>query len=299
MNVQRWINAHILSSLNVHHCSYAFKEGSSILKCAARHSGAKWLVKMDVSGFFGSISEIQVYRVFRKLGYQPLISFELARLTTHPSGPNSSRYKMAHWRSHQHAGVIGHYRSAHIGYLPQGAPTSPMLSNVVMREADAEIEKFAKKVGMRYTRYSDDLTFSTTSNSSRAVALSLIQHVSKVLRSMGLEANPRKTVVAPPGSRKIVLGLLVHDNEPRLTRDFRDKLRQHLYYLNSLGPSKHAAARGFDSIWGMYRHIRGLIDFANLVDQSYAETMLKQLHQVKWPIDLSEVTFRKRAAMSS
>ena len=81
MQVQRWIAAHILNPLPVHHCSFAFKPGSSIIKCAARHTGARWLVKMDIAGFFSSISEIQVYRVFLSLGYQPLVAFELARLS--------------------------------------------------------------------------------------------------------------------------------------------------------------------------------------------------------------------------
>ena len=83
MMVQRWIATYILNPQPVHHCSFAFKPKASIVRCAARHVGARWLIKLDVAGFFGSITEIQVYRVFRSLGYQPLVAFELARLTTH------------------------------------------------------------------------------------------------------------------------------------------------------------------------------------------------------------------------
>jgi RNA-directed DNA polymerase len=74
MMTQRWIAHYILNSQAVHHCSFAFSPGASIRKCAARHVGARWLIKLDVVGFFGSITEIQVYRVFRSLGYQPLIA---------------------------------------------------------------------------------------------------------------------------------------------------------------------------------------------------------------------------------
>jgi RNA-directed DNA polymerase len=283
MQVQRWIVAHILNSQPVHHCSFAFKPTSSILKCAARHTGASWLIKMDVAGFFGSISEIQVYRAFRNLGYQPLISFELARLTTHPSGAESSRYRAKNWRARKHSSPITSYASAEMGYLPQGAPTSPMLSNIVMREADELIDTIARSAGLRYTRYSDDLTFSTTSAFSREKAIGVIRRVSDVLWRMGLRPNPRKTVVVPPGGRKVVLGLLVDGDVPRLTKDFRSLLRQHLHYLEKYGPMQHASARGFDSVWGMHRHIRGLIDFAKMVDCKYANALLDRFNKINWP----------------
>jgi RNA-directed DNA polymerase len=285
MLVQRWIAAYILNHQQVHHCSFAFSPKASILKCAARHVGARWLIKLDVAGFFGSITEIQVYRVFRSLGYQPLISFELARLTTHAAPLNSARYELAQWRAKPHPSPIIEYRDSRIGYLPQGAPTSPMLSNLIMRDADAEIEAIAKGAAVRYTRYSDDLTFSTRGKFDRDSARKLIWKVFGVLRSMGLHVNHRKTTVVPPGGRKVVLGLLVDGVSPRLTRDFRSMLRQHLYYLENLGPIEHAKRRGFDSIWGMYRHVRGLIDFANMVEPLYGQAMLAQFNAVTWPHD--------------
>jgi RNA-directed DNA polymerase len=133
MQVQRWINAHVLKVLPIHHCSFAFSPKSSIVRCAAQHCGARWLVKLDVSGFFGSISEIQVYRAFRTAGYQPLIAFELARLTTYAPS-KSSRYVNPIWQVRGAPKVIVSYNSQNVGFLPQGAPTSPMLSNLIMRD---------------------------------------------------------------------------------------------------------------------------------------------------------------------
>jgi RNA-directed DNA polymerase len=80
MRVQRWLAVHVLKPLPTHHRSFAFSKDASIYHCAGQHCGAQWLVKMDVSGFFGSISEIQVYRC-REAGYEPLVAFELARLS--------------------------------------------------------------------------------------------------------------------------------------------------------------------------------------------------------------------------
>ncbi|MHC1944491.1 RNA-directed DNA polymerase [Bradyrhizobium sp. UFLA06-06] len=287
MRVQRWIAAHILSKQSVHHCSFAFSPGASILKCASRHTGARWLIKMDVSAFFGSISEIQVYRVFQEIGYEPLVAFELARLTTH-SPIGSSRYRLPSWRARNHPSPITSYWNGAIGYLPQGAPTSPMLSNLVMRDADKQIEAIAKSMNVRYTRYSDDLTFSTTGDFSRENGRILIRRVARTLRQIGLKENRSKTTIVPPGGRKVVLGLLVDGPKPRLTRSFRAALRQHLFYLEKYGPRMHSEKRSFDSIWGMYRHIRGLVDFANMIEHSYAKNLLQRLNAVQWPYHPSD-----------
>jgi RNA-directed DNA polymerase len=282
MKAQRWIAGNVLNNVSVHQCSYAFKPGGSILKCASRHTGARWLIKLDISGFFGSITEIRVYNVFRSLGYQPLVSFELARLTTH-APTASERYKSATWLAKDYSGTIFSYKRKHIGYLPQGAPTSPMLSNLVMWPIDSEILRTATKFGLVYTRYADDITFSTRGHFDRDNAVAVIREVACKLRKIGLALNEKKTRVVPPGGRKIVLGLLVDGSLPRLSVSFRSNLRQHLYYLEKVGPFKHAAARGFDTIGGLYRHIRGLIDFARMIDPEYADVILARFDAVRWP----------------
>ncbi len=281
MTAQRWLTVHILNKQPVHPASYAFKPGSSITHCAARHTGARWLVKMDISSFFNAISEIQVFHVFRSLGYQPLVAFELARLTTYTSY-NSSRYRFQKWRNSNRHATINMYKNDRVGHLPQGAPTSPMLSNLVMQKLDCKIANVAKIARLNYTRYSDDLTFSTRGNFTRALALKFIRTVTDQLRPASLFPNLRKTVIVPPGARKIVLGLVVDDVQPRLSREFRNGLRQHLYYLKKFGPIEHMNQRGFETVLGMKYHIRGRIDFAHMVDRPYAEEMLAHFQAVDW-----------------
>lgn len=283
---QKWINAYILSQLTPHPCSSAFSPKSSIVKCAQKHCAAKWLVKMDIQNFFGSISEIQVYRIFRKAGYGKLISFELARLTTFAAVHEAVRYRFKQWNNN----LINKdrryvYRDSRVGFLPQGAPTSPMLSNLVMVSVDDEIQKLASAANLTYTRYSDDLTFSTRKkNFSRAKAVKLISDVTKILIKKGLYPQTKKTAIIPPGARKIVLGLIVNEAQPHLPKEFKSNLRQHLYYLKKYGPQEHIKKRGFDSVLGLYHHLRGLIDFAKMVERSYAEEMLKELHAISWPL---------------
>lgn len=283
--VQRWIHEHILKTVGVHSCSHAFKPKSSIYKCANKHSGTKWLIKMDITGFFESISEIQVSRVFKALGYQPLVAFELARITTLSPGELGPRRFDRAWRINKHNKNIPTYAKDVLGYLPQGAPTSPLLSNLVMRDIDNDIQQAAKNVGLTYTRYSDDLTFSRRDkNFSRNQARQFISTVGTILSAAGFRPQHRKTVIIPPGNRMIVLGLQVDGDAPRLRREFKDSLRQHLHYLKKFGPIEHANARNFDSLWGMKCHIRGHIDYANMVEPEYASTLLKKFNELDWPV---------------
>lgn len=280
---QRWIAVYVLRSLPVHVASHAFSPGSNIVKCAEKHCGAKWMVKLDISDFFGSISEMQVYRVFLGLGYQPLVSFEMARLCTYrprrdtPPEFVSPRFQIPSGRVIKRNRVIESFNHPYMGNLPQGAPSSPMLANLAMRDIDEKLLAIANSFGLHYTRYSDDLTFSTRNDFDRQKASLLIQEVAKLLIRRGLMLNRQKTAVIPPGARKIVLGLLVDGDMPRLSRPFKDKIRQHLYYLEKFGPDKHVSMRGFDSVGGFFRHLKGLIDFAHMVEPQYAREAYTRL----------------------
>ncbi len=244
---------------------------------------------MDVSAFFGSISAIQVYRVFLEAGYSRLVAFELAQICTY-APDKSERYGQPNWTRWPVLGASYPYSKQRIGYLPQGAPTSPMLSNLVMRETDKAIAKIARDAGLTYTRYSDDITFSTTEDFNRTKAMSVVRATTAALRAIGLMVNERKTKIVPPGARKIVLGLLVDGDEPKLTREFRDSLRQHLYYAAKFGPEAHRNRREFDSVAGLYRHLRGLVDFSKSVDTAFHAEMRAELDAIAWSLDESPIS---------
>lgn len=299
MYTQRWIDTHILKKIPSHSSSFAFAKGLSIKDCAMRHCGSTWIIKLDITSFFESISEIQVYRVFKDIGYQSLVAFELARLCTKGviipgheyinTHPEISKYNLRmyrnNWLVRQKNNVILNYNQKILGYLPQGAPTSPSLSNLIMREIDEELSNIAKSHGLKYTRYSDDLTFSTKAkNFNRQMANSVVGKVYKLLSAHGFQPQYQKTKIIPPGSKKLVLGLLVNESQPKLQKAFKDNLRQHLHYLTSYNPTEHAERREFDSVWGMKCHIRGLIDFANIIEPEYASECLKKFKKIEWPV---------------
>ena len=284
LHTQRWIAQNILRTVTPHYASTAFAQGDNIVSAAQVHHNARWLIKLDVENFFESITEISAYRVFLSLGYQPLVSFELARLCTRVRR-RGGICKNPRWRSRSWNYQISTYCTEELGYLPQGAPTSPMLSNLSMAAFDDEVDAIATTHGLRYSRYADDISLSTpVAEFSRGLSAKVVRAIYKTMVQHGLSPNRAKTQIRSPGCRKIVLGLLVDGSSPRLTREFKSRVRMHLYYLNhpEFGPVRHAEHRGFDSIIGLQAHVRGLIAHAQLVEPEYAAARLAEFNNVVW-----------------
>jgi len=162
-----------------------------------------------------------------------------------------------------------------------------MLANLVMRDADELLTSMADQLGMTYTRYADDLTLSTASPVfERQTARRVINEIYQVLRRYGLTPNLAKTTIATPRSRKIVLGLQVDQDEPRLTRAFKMKMRMHLHYLErkDVGPLKHAERRGFSAVAGMRNHLMGLAAYASQIEPAYGRDLKDRLEKLHWPV---------------
>ncbi len=152
-----------------------------------------------------------------------------------------------------------------------------------MISLDEEIASIAERHGLFYTRYADDIALSTRDCSfTRRSAAKVIGRVYGAMGRHGLSPNRTKTRVAPPGARKIVLGLLVDGDRPRLTREFRSTLRQHIHFLRHrhIGPVLHAQRRGFASVLGLQNHISGLIAYARHIDSDFADQCAKDIRSV-------------------
>lgn len=275
MRLQRWIAQNVLNAERPHPRSYAFTPCRSLIQAAEHHAGCRWLIKMDLKDFFESINERQVYLVFRSMGYGALLSFEMARICTRLPGAYTAgpTYNLS----------LG-YKFRRSGHLPQGAPTSPMLANLVVRRLDRKLESISLKYGWLYSRYADDLTFSTKEKTGRGAAISLVKIIEREVHDFGLRKNPEKTSITPPGHRKVLLGLLIDRDQPRLTRKFRNNLETHLFALAhpDLGAKAHCAKRGFRSITGLRRHLAGLIAFAHAVDKPYADRLYADFNKIDW-----------------
>lgn len=270
--VQKWINEHLLSTLPPHPASTAYTEGSSPVENARRHCGTNWLIKLDITDFFESISEKQVYYVFRKIGYKKFLAFQLARLCTRtPERP--LKYSKRHERWAIDKTVTGH--------LPQGAPTSPKLSNLVCLDLDERLQALADKFGCNYSRYADDITFSAN-ELDRVQVSEIIQTTHIELGKFGFRRNRRKTQVSPPGTRKIVTGLTVNSDSPRLSKAFKERIKMHLYYSKKFTPHGHCERIGFSSLPSFMDHLHGLITYAEHVDRKFGEKCREQFDEIDW-----------------
>ncbi|GAA2645264.1 reverse transcriptase family protein [Paractinoplanes durhamensis] len=285
MRVQRWILHRIVDRVPVHADSYAYQAGSSIRSCASRHAGARWLVKLDIRNFFETIDERRVYTVFHKAGYVQLVALELARLCTR-SAAHASHVDSHRFLSNMRDRVISPYSQAVLGFLPQGAPTSGALANLIFYELDTTFSRIAQLERMVYTRYADDLTFSTIEEFSRSQATSLIREVGTELRRAGFSLHEKKTRIVPPGARKAVLGLLVDNNKVRLNRIVRGRITDNVRGVEKFGLAAHVAHRRFSSLDGFVRHVSGLLAFAADVEPEWAHALGEQwrtaLHANNW-----------------
>lgn len=263
MDVQRWILENVLNSLPRHPSSFAYHRGIGIRQCAELHVGSRWLVKMDLHNFFGEIREDRVYRVFRQLKYPALLSFEMGRICTRLDGLGP--YTQAVARG------VDDYDEGRLGRLPQGAPSSGALANRIAKSLDVELQAIADASGFVYSRYSDDLTFSSPAPFSRTEGVRLISSVSKAIGLAGHKPHKRKTRLVPPGSRKVVLGLLVSDDGVRLLPEFRRQTENHIRAAGKFGIQLHSSKRGFDSVLSMINHVDGRLAFAYGIDPAWTK----------------------------
>jgi hypothetical protein len=225
---QHWILHHIAERLPVHGAVHGFLPGRSTLTNAAAHTGAHAVVKMDLKDFFPTVTLRRVKGVFRKAGYREQVATLLALLCT-----ESPREVVT---------LEGqtYYVSLGPRCLPQGAPTSPALTNTLCLRLDRRISGLAARLGYRYTRYADDLTFSLPAGHKGKPRLgALVGLVRRIVEAEGFHINPAKTRVHRRGGRQQVTGLVVNGNGgPRAPRTLRRQLRAAAHNLRQGKPLK-------------------------------------------------------------
>jgi RNA-directed DNA polymerase len=294
--VQQFINQEILQKCQTHRASFAFHPAGGIRKCAARHCEARWIFQFDLTDFFYDVTEIDVYRIFYDLGYRPLLSLELARLCTTTHLPYGLRRLLLHSsRSAVSAPQAENSSSepekafpypeqaGHVGVLPQGAPTSPMLSNLAARKLDDSLNEYARENNFVYTRYADDITISASNLVSARLVGKIQRNIVRRIRQSGFKENIKKTRVAGPGSKKIVLGLLVDGKEPRLSRETYKRIDRLLHASIKYELAPTAGHEGFESAYGFYNHIAGLVAFVKDVDRKRWGYFSERFKKIKPP----------------
>lgn len=275
LEVQRVVLDRALNGAPLHVSAHAYRKNHSVVGCARQHTGARWLIKLDLHDFFGRIDERHAYRAFRSRLYSPLVSFELARLCTRLD-------PRAHIRDARLASlerrytVIPEYPTGTLGRLPQGAPTSGALANMSAFSMDHEISEYVLNEGLVYTRYSDDLTFSTASDLHRSDAKRIVRDIGQLVQKHGHALHSKKTRIVPPGARHVVLGLLLDGDAVRLLPEFRRRVEVHVRGVSKFGLVEHSDHRDFRSVLSFVNHVEGCLAFALDVDREWSANMREQ-----------------------
>lgn len=189
--IQYWIKDHILNRLKVHSSCYSYRSGVSIKDNAINHVRKKFVASIDISDYFGSINKKMIKDCFYRNSIPEHVINTISGLVT--------------------------YNDA----LPQGAPTSPIISNAILFDFDEKMSFLALSLGCIYTRYSDDITISCDQNEN---IKTLIDSAETELQSLGFALNKEKKRIISNNNRQVVTGILVNESI-RPTRDYRKKIR--------------------------------------------------------------------------
>ena len=247
--IQLWILENILYKVKVSKYAKAYIPKVNIKQNLRFHIKKPLILAIDIENFFPSIKQIYVEEIFQSLGYSSMISNLLAKLCCRD------------------------------GSLPQGAPTSPYLSNIYLKPLDDAVSKYCKEKNIRYTRYADDLTFSGKFNDKELFEFLLIE-----TQKLKLQINNEKTKVMTPNTRQTVTGIVVNE-KPQVSFKKRNELRQIIYYIKKFGLENHMGRLNIKK-QNYVDHLLGQINFIiyiNPTDNEFIEYK-KYLQALKTPL---------------
>ncbi len=207
--IQRQITDVLLASMPVSRYASAYRFGSTPLKNARPHVGKPLLLKLDILHFFDSIR----YSAVKDAAFPPEIYAGNIRILL---------------------AMLCYYKDA----LPQGAPSSPAITNILLFEFDETVGFWCRERGIAYTRYCDDMTFSGDFEPQEVICF-----VREELRKLGFLLNAQKTRVQRAGQRQSVTGIVVNE-KPNVSAAYRRKLRQEVYYCQRFGVAGHLRQTG-------------------------------------------------------
>lgn len=264
--VQRQILKDVLDRLPVSQAAHGFRAGRSIVTNAEPHVGSTVVVKFDLLEFYANVRAAQVVRVYRKAGYSREAAIWLTRLTTSACPGNLPFPEGDHYG-------VWRYRLRH---LPQGAPTSPALANLVAYRLDQRLSGLAARFGGTYTRYADDLTFSGAAKFARALRV-VIPLVEQIIRSEGFFSNPAKRQVLRRHQQQRIAGVVVNDRLNVCRRDV-DRLKAVLHQCVKFGPSRQNR-EGHDDFAA---HLRGRIAHVGQLNSQRGKKLWELFAQIDW-----------------
>lgn len=268
--MQQWINKNILShDKSISPCCHGFMPKDLLGKRNIRtnaqpHTGCNWLLNMDLKDFFPNIGRDQVENYFLGIGYAEDVSGALTQICTKDY------------------------------CLPQGAPSSPMLANLVAKQMDIEIQSYCDERKLVYTRYADDITISGKIDVNRQ---ELVRELEGIIFRNGFKVNRKKTKFRRKGCRQMVTGLSIN-NGVHVPKSYRKDIQKELHCCLKFGSSAHieyrnefrrkqmidAGVKEVDIIdLGFYRQwLLGRIMYVRSIEPETGNKFLTIYNQISW-----------------
>jgi len=191
-----------LDQVPLHTAAHGFVAGKGIVSNALVHRKSRYVLNIDIKDFFPSVKFEQ---------------YPFCQIEQHLTDEEVQWVKeVCFWN----------------GSLPQGAPTSPVLANIKLKEVDETITAWCLERGLLYTRYADDMTFSCKDDYLKEFLTEFIENIDVVLGSIGLRRNTKKTKLMPYYQRQLVTGVVVNNERLTLARTIKEQLFQELKGLS-------------------------------------------------------------------
>lgn len=263
-HTQEWILYNILEKLELHNAAHGFFGGRSIVTNAQPHVGAEVIVNIDLKDFFPSISYKRVKGLFKSFGYSEAASVIFGLICTEPKVKegklDGKTYLLLSWTNRR---------------LPQGAPTSPAISNLICRRLDRRLSQMAGQLGFVYTRYADDLTFSASGDSLCNIC-NVLKRTESIVKYEGFDINDEKTRVLRKARRQEVTGVVVN-SKLNVSRETLKRFRATLYQIEKDGlRGKH---------WGqsndLIASLQGFANFVYMINPEKGSKFQEQVRQIK------------------
>lgn len=274
--VQRRILHELLDWIPAHDAAHGFISGRSVRSHATAHSGQFVVVRLDLEDFFSSIAANRIYGIFRTAGYPEAVAHTLTGLSTNVV---PTRFWASVPRPVELAQIDTHHRLGRrlaTPHLPQGAPTSPALANLVAFRLDRRLAGLAARLGITYTRYADDLTFSGTAHLAR-LAVTLRRAVTEIAHDEGFTVNERKSTLVTRAGRQRVCGIVTNERL-NVVRTEYDELRAILHNSAIHGP----ATQNRHAISDFRAHLLGRITWIAALNPTRGDKLRRQFAEITW-----------------
>lgn len=224
--IQKDLNRILQIIFQPHRAATGFVPGRSIVDNARLHAGKHYVYNLDLKDFFPSIPMRRVKAClmlppFNLTGEREPIAYRLANLCCHPISSGEGE-------------TAGNAELPSV--LPQGAPTSPTLTNIIAFKLDRRLNGLAKKHKATYSRYADDITFSSSANLFQPGGEFDVE-LQRIIADQNFTINPAKTRLQKEGHRQEVTGLVVN-SKPNVHRRYIKQLRNWLYLWETYGYEK-------------------------------------------------------------